>query len=392
MGLIGPTMDDVRDAMIDGESGILATQKPWNPCEYHITERRIVWPKSHVIASIRTSEKPRSIRGLNIGFAWCDELAFWSHVEECWANLVFANRKGSPSEIYFGTTPLPTKFLRDLANRADVYVQGGSSYENRANLDPEWFEKNIAVYEGTRRGDQEIHGIILDDNDERKFRFDWIRRADPWNLPRMEWTVVGVDPAGGSKTRAQKIKESQSPDREPDATGIVVVSMDEDGAIYLRRDATPERGTHSKAWGEIVVQVAIEFDADEIVAERNYGGDMVETTVELRPSRAQCGASMIVQQSLANKTERASPLSDRLRDQMVFHVGGPSIFRDLEQEMIGFDAITGKSDGKSPNRLDAYVHAVLRLLSKRQESGRPVPGWSEDDLQDLARAYHSGFE
>ncbi len=388
MAIIGPTMDDVRDSMIDGESGILATQKPWNPCEYQITERRVFWPKTNVIAHIRATEKPRSIRSLNLGWAWCDELAFWSNVEECWANLMFALRKGSPSELYFGTTPLPTAFIRALAKRTDILIQGGDSHENRANLDPTWFANNITIYEGTRRWKQEVQGIVLDDDVEALFKQDWIRRIEPHDLPEMERTVIAIDPSGG--TSAEKRARAKTGDREPDQAGIIAVSIDYDGRFYVRRDATPPSGTHSRDWSQKAVEYAIAMEADEIVAERNYGGDMVETVITTAPNWGECYAEMIVQNSLKSKTDRAVPIGQLYENQQIFHVGGPTVFRELEAEMDGFDKDTGKSNGKSPNRLDALVHGVLRLIERRQSSGGTVHGLSETDVAGLVSAFRGG--
>jgi phage terminase large subunit-like protein len=391
MIFIGPTMDDVRDSMITGESGIEATQKPWNPCEYHITERRIVWPKKHVIAHIRTSEKPRSIRSLNTGWAWCDELAFWSHVEECWANLVFANRKGSPSEYYFGTTPLPTRFIRWMVSRDDVLIQGGSSYENRANLDPDWFRKNIAVYEGTRRGEQEIHGKVLDDAQGSMFDRSTFKYIDFEDLPDMQAKVVAVDPSGGEKSQQQIERESQSPDYEPDETGIIAVTMDFEGNFYVFRDVTPESGTHSRDWSQAAVVCGIGIEADEIVAEKNYGGDMVETAITGTEQWPQFEGKMVVQTSIKGKVDRAEPVSQAYMLGQVFHVGGPSRLRKLESELEDFDRNTGKSNGRSPNRLDALVHAILRLMQIRMDGGGLVQGMTEDDMDDLVRSYQAGL-
>ena len=41
--LVGETAAEVRDVMLEGESGLLATQKPWNPCIYEPSKRRVVW-------------------------------------------------------------------------------------------------------------------------------------------------------------------------------------------------------------------------------------------------------------------------------------------------------------------------------------------------------------
>jgi len=63
------------------------------------------------------------------------------------------------------TTPRPTKLIRELLAREgrDVTVTRGSSYENRANLAPGFFDQIIGKYEGTRLGRQELEAELFED-------------------------------------------------------------------------------------------------------------------------------------------------------------------------------------------------------------------------------------
>src|SRR5689334_9600497 len=44
IALVGRTSADVRDVMVEGESGILACSPTWNRPEYEPSKRRLTWP------------------------------------------------------------------------------------------------------------------------------------------------------------------------------------------------------------------------------------------------------------------------------------------------------------------------------------------------------------
>ena len=53
--------------------------------------------------------------------------------------------------------------IRDLVRDPICVVTRGSSYENRANLAPAFFDQIIRKYEGTRLGRQELEAELLED-------------------------------------------------------------------------------------------------------------------------------------------------------------------------------------------------------------------------------------
>jgi len=159
--LIGPTAADVRDTMVEGESGILAVSPPWNMPKYEPTKRRLSWPNG-AIATTFSAEQPDRLRGPQCGLIWADEVAAWQYPEETWDMAMFGFRKGTPKGVVT-TTPRPIKLIKDLMTTKGVVVTKGSSYENRANLADVFFDTIISRYEGTRLGQQEIHAEILED-------------------------------------------------------------------------------------------------------------------------------------------------------------------------------------------------------------------------------------
>jgi len=89
----------------------------------------------------------------------------YKNPREVWENLQFGMREVSADRprVFISTTPRPVPILTEIEEQPTTVVVTGSSYENRANLAPEWFTQTLAAYEGTRLGRQEIHGELLED-------------------------------------------------------------------------------------------------------------------------------------------------------------------------------------------------------------------------------------
>src|SRR5213076_2906955 len=76
IALVGPTFEDARDIMVEGDSGILAVSPPAEGPRYVPSKRRVVWPNG-AIAALFSADEPRRLRGPQHDTAWCDELAAW---------------------------------------------------------------------------------------------------------------------------------------------------------------------------------------------------------------------------------------------------------------------------------------------------------------------------
>ena len=171
MAFVAKTPADARDYMIEGPAGVLrnpplwcldAPNGPWP--KYEPSKRRITWPNGSW-ATVFSSEEPDGLRGFSGDTAWLDEYAKYKNCREVWENLQFGMREVSADRprIFISTTPRPVPILSEIEEQPTTVVVTGSSYENRANLAPEWFTQTLAAYEGTRLGRQEIHGELLDD-------------------------------------------------------------------------------------------------------------------------------------------------------------------------------------------------------------------------------------
>lgn len=361
--IIGPTGTAIRRYQIEGDSGLLATASPDTVPLWESSKQELTWPngcKGYVISA----EEPDRIRGMNAAALWLDEPAHYSQIDEVWTQIRLALRnKGFPIRTLATTTPKPIPWLKKLLKSPKTRAVKVSTYRNLHNLNDEFRETILDQYEGTRIGRQELYGEMLDDNTGALFRVEDFQypgqrapKADPatpvfggelpMNAPTRAELVrvgIGVDPAGSTSARA-------------DETGIVVGGLDRWGRLWVLEDAT---GKYSpNGWANKVSELAKKWHADVIVAERNYGGQMVEAVL----SQVEIRARLITVHSRAGKMLRAEPVAGRYEQHRVWHVKGLTKF---EAELT--DWVPGIS--ASPNALDAWVHLATELDSGR---GGPV--------------------
>ena len=340
IALVGRTPADARDVMVEGESGLLSVFPPDQRPIYEPSKRRITFCTG-AIATVYSSENPEQLRGPTHDTAWVDELGTFQS-SETFDNLQLGLRMGRPRQIVT-TTPRPVRTIRDLMDSADTVVTGGTSYENRNNLAPAFFQQVIRRYEGTRRGQQEIMGLLLEDVPGAL----WTRAMIKYKAaPEMERIVVGIDPS---------VSDSEDAAR----CGIVAAGKGLDGVYYVLADkslrASPDR------WAHEAISLFHDLKADRIIAEVNQGGKMVELTLRtIDPLIPYSGVHASV-----GKKARAEPVSALYEQKKVFHI---ELFRDLEDELCTWTP----EEGPSPDRLDAMVWALTELALSRQWRMRPI--------------------
>ena len=92
VALVGATAADVRDTMIEGESGLLAVFASDQRPRYEPSKRRVTFHNG-AVASAFSADEPDRLRGPNHDLAWADELAAWRYVD-AWDQLMLGLRLG----------------------------------------------------------------------------------------------------------------------------------------------------------------------------------------------------------------------------------------------------------------------------------------------------------
>lgn len=360
--LIGATPADVRDLMVDGPSGIKRVTPPSEQPNWEPSKRLLTWPNG-VVAHCRSGADPEGIRGLNLEFAWADEIVKWAYIEQAWDNLRLALREGDRPQTVITTTPKRLPLLRTILDGlipGTVVAPRMSTYRNAANLASSFIDEMRATLEGTRMGRQELHGEYLELVEGALFSHEMID-ADRWRgdwrqtdeglyapaLPDMRRVAIGVDPSGSVNTE----------------WGIIATGVGTDGEGYVLADYS-RKGSPAEC-GKAVVRCAWDNDADVIVGERDYGGDMVRHIISQIPADDVYPAGSMFRyvdaraRNVGPKKIRAENIVNLYELHHVHHVG---MLADLEDEMVTW---VPDEPGPSPNRLDALVWSLWVLMIGR---------------------------
>lgn len=338
--LIGATAGDVRDVMVEGESGILQCSRPDFMPHYEPSKLRLTWPNG-VVATVRSADKPERLRGPQCGWFWCDEAAAWRYLDEAWDNLMFGVRLGRARGVVT-TTPKPRHLLRQLVKAPTTKLTSGSSYDNLQNLARSYRVNVLAKYAGTAKGQQEIEARLLDQAAGALWVRAKIEELRVSAAPDLVRIVVGVDPAVSNH-------------EDSDETGIVVKGIGWDRHLYTLADLS---GRYSPSgWAKRATDALKLWKADRIVAEANNGGDMVASTI--RTSFPDAPVSLV--HASRGKLTRAEPIAALHEQGREHHVG---VFPQLEDQKCNW--VPGSDE--SPDRLDADVWASTALLDETSEA------------------------
>lgn len=211
IGILAPTSADARDVVTEGESGIMMVAHPSKRPLYEPSKRRLTFPNG-AIASLFSAEEPERLRGPQHDAIWMDEIAGWQYPQETWDMAMFGLRLGAHPQVMISTTPKPIPLIRKLIERSKkdpkkVVLTTGSTYDNRANLASAFFGQ-VAQYEGTRLGRQELHAELIDPRESGIIKLNWFRLY-PRNMafPPFEYIVQSYDTAFTEKSVDRKTKD-----------------------------------------------------------------------------------------------------------------------------------------------------------------------------------------
>lgn len=385
IAFFAPTFADIRDTMVEGETGILSILPKWTLRGGSIDS---AWNRSigelHLAngGKIRgfSSEKPGRARGPQHHLAWGEEVGELLDAEDGIAhnqqgatidNILFGLRLGARPQMVLTGTPKPKKLIKELlykkgpdgeANkelgpRPEIAYTFRPTEDNIGNLSETYKTVVIAPYEGTRLGRQELGGELLEDIEGALWTQDTIN-ADRVTIEQVPEDIVavrlGVDPPGGQTD-----------------CGGVIVAKGKNGELYVIADTTAENKPSPGEWSKRMVRAYFDHDVDTMLGEKNYGGEMVEHTIRTVPAERGYPAGTEVKYRNVNATRgkqvRAEPCVGLYEQHRVHHVGH---FPKLEDEMTTW--VPGESK-RSPNRLDALVWCIYDLAiagRKRATTGK----------------------
>ena len=341
VALLGETIDQAREVMVMGDSGILACSPPDRRPRWEAVRKRLVWPNG-AVASLHSAHEPEALRGPQFDAAWADELAKWPRGQDAWDMLQFALRLGEDPRVCVTTTPRNVAVLKDLLKRDSTVATHAPTDANRAHLAASFLREMEARYAGTRLGRQELEGILLEDAEGALWTTGALERARIDAVPDLSRIVVAVDPPVTGHARS-------------DSCGIVVAGRragEGPAHAVVLEDATVE-GASPMAWAEAAVAAYHRHGADRIVAEVNQGGDLVETVIrQVDPDVPFRGV-----RAMRGKAVRAEPVAALYEQGRVGHVRGLAALEDQMSRMTA----RGFEGSGSPDRVDALVWALSEL-------------------------------
>lgn len=369
------------------------------------------WPNG-AITYLFSAEKPENIRSINISYVWADEAAFMEFIKTAWMNLKMAARIDDPENpIHYliTSTPTATEWTMEMEDDPTVEVRRVSTYANRANLSKSYLAELERDYEGTRMGRQELHGEVLRDVVGSLWNDSMLKSLakidDPGDFidfcESMDDIVVAVDPAGTANKRS-------------DETGIIAVGSqhsDDSGAhlpaslFYVLADGTI-KGTPTE-WARQVYKVADATHARRIVAEKNFGADMVLQVLrdfakthpdEVINSAGEDMSDFVKEiHATQSKETRAEGTVGKYEQGRVKHVPNCTAYGDLsslEKEQVTWVPKSRGGRKPSPNRIDALVWAVRSLetnvkygtvMGSSKSVMEHMKDWTDTSLDDRVR-------
>jgi phage terminase large subunit-like protein len=368
-GVIAPTFGDARDVCFEGPSGLKhalagytdgSWRKAWNR-----SQGQLRLANGATVFADGADDGALRVQGKNLRGAWLDEVGLWRKWEQAFdESVTFAVRLDPAVMIATGTPKAGHGLVKRLLNGDPEHGIAPADHQshmrmadNIENLSPVMVQKLIDRYGDTTLGRQELDGELLEEVEGALWSqrlVDLHRLLTVFDLDRI---VVGVDPQGALSGE----------------TGIVVAGVVDDcpgekcAGVRMPHYVVVEDASVSAspaAWASAVALAFHTNEADRVVAEKNFGGDMVQSTLET--ADGQIPVTMVT--ASRGKRQRAEPIAALYEQGRVHHRGS---FGDLESEMVSWRP----EDNWSPNRLDALVWAITELIERDYEVGESwIPG------------------
>lgn len=356
VAIIAPTIGDAVESCVEGPSGLKA-HNPRVVLRGGAGGHYVKWP-SGAVGKLFGAHTPDDIERLRSGgnrcVVWLEELAAQRQLGPALEHSAFGLRIGPRPHFVGSTTPKPRPELRALlADSLTITTRGRTA--DAVHLDAAVRARYEAKWAGTRIGRQELEGEILDDVEGALWTWAHIDRGRirPEERPDLVKITIAMDP-------------SVSVSEDSDECGLVAVGLDKTGVAYVLDDRSGRYAgapAARRAW-----KMWADHHANTLVYEDNQGKRWVADVLRqvwyemqeegllpagqappLRPVTAVYG-----------KRLRAEPIATlyELDPPKVRHVG---YFPELEDQMTTW---VPESGDRSPDRLDALVHAIAYLVGK----------------------------
>ncbi|MFZ1961290.1 MAG: phage terminase large subunit [Methylovirgula sp.] len=255
-----------------------------------------------------------------------------------WTNLLFGEKRD----------PISLQPLADPENYARAFV---NPRDNKMNLSAQFIESLAHLPERQRKRFYE--GVYVDELDGTLWSYEAIEaaRCRPEDIPEAERAavVVALDPSGAAGRD----------DLGADEIGIIIAARGANGDCYILADRSCREGP--SVWGQRAVTAYHEFRADCIVAEANFGGEMVRATLHA----ADPNVPVHLVTASRGKAVRAEPISVRYAQKQVHHAGR---FAKLEDQLCAFTP-AGFGGAGSPDHADAAIWALTYLFDMSDGAG-----------------------
>jgi phage terminase large subunit-like protein len=392
IALVAATLNEAARVMVEGESGLLACARASEEPRW-IPSRRLLRFPGGAEAFVYSAERPDSLRGPQHHFAWVDELAKWKRGDETWDNLMLGLRLGERPRTILTTTPRPVPLMKRILALPHTAQTCGRTDENPHSA-ADFRAAMTELYAGTRLGRQELDGLLLEDLPGALWTREMIEKA---RIMGKEGLLArrreGAEEEEGALLREAVFLHGNgmllaSPGRgeghaasapsrlrvnpsffsrivvgvDPpasahgDSCGIIVCGLGQDACAYVLADLTVA-GERPEGWARRVAAAAEAWGAQLVVAEKNQGGDMVESVLRA----ADFGLAVKLVTATKGKAARAEPIA------LHFEAGRAKLagfFPDLEDQLCGLTYSGYEGPGNSPDRADAMVWAMTELFAK----------------------------
>ena len=360
--IIAPTLDDAIESAVQGPSGILAMDPDvrWHPTAPG--GARLLWPngsEARVIGTPTPRDVERLRAGGNRGLDWWEELAANPQAEAAWDQAALGLRLGATPHSIATTTPRARRLIRRLLDRDGTAVTAATTDDN-PHLPDRFRQELERTYAGTRLWRQEVLGELLTDTPGALWTPTLLDQTRVDDHPDLTEVVVAIDPSGGDQDGN-------------DEQGIIVAGLGVDGHAYVLDDRSCRLAPHG--WARRALQAFDDHEADRILWEANYGGDMVRSTLQRAAQDLGIDAPLRKVTVTRGKLLRAEPVAALYGDPQQPEAAQPQVhhltsvdLRDLEDQMTGWTP----ESGTSPDRLDALVMAISDLMLNRRRNTEPV--------------------